>query len=99
MTQQDDLIAYRNRFRAVDEVERKEQREASIELKWKQLNSIIRLAIGLGIFKADPSEVEVYQRWAKIKDKAERTNASFHPDWLSLWLHCSISWNDLKIAV
>ena len=74
MTLQEDLIAYRDRWRAVEEVERQEQREASIELKWKQLNSILRLAIGLGIFKADPSEVEVYQRWAKIKDKAEQTS-------------------------
>ena len=74
MTLQEDLIAYCDRWRAVEEVDRQEQREASIELKGKQLNSILRLAIGLGILKADSSEVEVYQRWAKIKDKAEQNS-------------------------
>ncbi len=71
MTMKDDLIAYRRRWEAVAEVERDELRRTPIEMKLKQLNSIIQLAIGLGIFKSDPSEVMVYQRWTKLKEIAE----------------------------
>jgi hypothetical protein len=70
MTLKGDLIAYQERWRAVAEIELEELRKTSIETKWQRLNSIIGLAIRLGIFKADPSEAEVYQRWAKLKEKA-----------------------------
>ena len=62
------MLAWRERWQAVAERQQQELREASIELKWKQLNSIIALAKGLGIFKPDPSEEEVYLRWAKLKE-------------------------------
>jgi len=72
MTQKDDWIAYQRRFRAVAEVELQELRSTSIETKWRQLNSIISLAIRMGVFKPDPSEELVYQRWAKLKEKVDR---------------------------
>jgi hypothetical protein len=71
MTLKDDMIAYRERWQAVAEIELQEFRAATIETKWQQLNSIIRLAIGLGIFKVDPSEEEVHLRWATLKEKAD----------------------------
>jgi hypothetical protein len=70
MTLKDDMIAYRDRWQAVAEIERQELRNASIELRWRQLNSVIGLAIGLGILKADNSEEAIYLRWAKLKEKA-----------------------------
>jgi hypothetical protein len=71
MTLRDDMIAYRARWQAVAEIELQEQRAASFESRWQQLNAIIGLAISLGILKADLlSEEGIYQRWAKLKEKA-----------------------------
>ena len=72
MTQKDDWIAYQDRWRAVAEIEVLELRSIPIETKSQQLNSIINLAIRMGIFKQDPSEELVYQQWAKLKEKADR---------------------------
>ena len=72
MTQKDDWIAYQDRWRAVAEIELLELRSIPIETKSQQLNSIINLAIRMGIFKQDPSEELVYQQWAKLKEKADR---------------------------
>ena len=77
MTLKDDLIAYRDRWQAVAEIERQEQQIASVEVRWRQLNSVIRLAIGLGILKTDQSEEEIYQRWAKLKEKAVSPRLKF----------------------
>jgi hypothetical protein len=71
MTLKDDVIAYKERWRAVAEIEEQELRRTSIETKWRQLNAIISLAIRMGIFKPDTSEELVYQRWAKLKEKAD----------------------------
>ncbi len=63
------LIAYRNRWRAVEAVEREEQRAASVALRWQQVNTIFRLAMGMGLLSNNPDdqEQEVYRRWAKLK--------------------------------
>jgi hypothetical protein len=71
MTVKDDWIAYQRRFRAVAEVELQELRSTSMETKFQQLNSIVSLAIRMGIFKQDPSEELIYQTWAKLKEKAD----------------------------
>jgi len=68
MTLREDLIAYKERWKAVAEIEQKELRETTMAQKWQQLNAIIALAIRLGIFTPDPSEAEVYLRWAKLKE-------------------------------
>jgi hypothetical protein len=70
MTLRDDMIAYRARWQAVAEIELREQRAASFESRWQQLNAIVGLAISIGIMKADSSEEGIYQRWAKLKEKA-----------------------------
>lgn len=62
-----DLKAYVDRYRAVAEVQPQELRSASLELRWKQLNAIVGLAIGLGILKSDESEEEIYRLWATQK--------------------------------
>ncbi len=61
---------YKERWDAVAMIDREELRKTSIEKKWQQLNSIIRLAAGLGLLKPDPSEEEMYERWARLKEKA-----------------------------
>lgn len=63
------LKAYLARWQAVEEVERQELRTATMELRWQQLNAVIGIAIGLGIFESADDETEVYQRWAILKDQ------------------------------
>lgn len=65
----DDLMRqFRERWQAVAALEREEQREASVALRWQQLNAILRLAIGLGLPLREQFEEEIVrQRWAKLK--------------------------------
>jgi len=58
-----DVIAYKERWKAVAEIEEQELRIISISMKWRQLNSIINLAKRMGIFTQDSSEELIYQRW------------------------------------
>jgi hypothetical protein len=63
------LRQFRERWQAVAAIEREEQREASVALRWQQLNAILRLAMGLGLPPREQFEEEaVRQRWAKLKD-------------------------------
>ncbi len=64
------LNTYRDRWLAVAEIERQELQASTLDLRWRQLNAVICLAIGLGINKPADDEIEVFQRWAKIKEKA-----------------------------
>ena len=74
MILKEDAIAYKERWRAVAEVELQELRSTSMETKWRQLNSIVCLAIRWGISKPDPSEELVYQQWVKLKEKSDQQN-------------------------
>ena len=61
---------FRERWQAVAAVEVKEQKDASIALRWQQTNAILRLAMGLGLSLAeeDSEEIEaVRRRWALLK--------------------------------
>ncbi len=59
---------YRERYQAVAAIEAQEQRSATIELRWRQLNAILRLAFGLELSITNTDdETVVYQRWAKLK--------------------------------
>jgi hypothetical protein len=62
--------AYRDRWRAVREVERQEQRAALIDLRWKQTNSILSLAIGLNlVLDHSPDQDKIVrQRWEKLRN-------------------------------
>ena len=64
------MKAYLRRWDAVAEIERQELITATIEQRWRQLNAIMGMAIGLGLGQADHDELEVFQRWAKLKEKA-----------------------------
>lgn len=61
---------YRDRWKEVEAVEREELRNSTVEQRWRQLNAILGLAVALGIKFVAVDKTEVYQRWAKIKDKA-----------------------------
>jgi hypothetical protein len=66
------LRAYRAQWQAVAEIEHQELQNATLESRWQQLNSIVGIAIGLGINKSTEDDIEVFQRWAKLKEKASR---------------------------
>lgn len=54
----------------VEAVQREERISASLQLRWQQLNAAYGLAKGLGMLQPDPSERDVFQRWAKLKENA-----------------------------
>lgn len=59
---------YRERWKAVEEIERQELRAMSIEKHWKQINNLFRFAVENGLTRSDDDgEMEVFLRWAKIK--------------------------------
>ena len=70
MSLKSDLMAYKARWAAVEAIQREEQRKASLFLRWQQLNAAYGMAKGLGLLQPDPSEMGVFQRWAKLKEKA-----------------------------
>jgi hypothetical protein len=70
MTLKDDLIAYNARWDEIEAVIKEERKAASIELRWRQLNAAFGMAKGLGLVQPDPSEYDVFAKWAKIKEKA-----------------------------
>ena len=59
---------FRDRWQAVAAVEDQEQRAASVSLRWKQLNAVWQLALGLGL-QPEPDDTEslVRERWARLK--------------------------------
>lgn len=58
----------RDRWKAVEEIERQELRAMSVEQHWKQLNTIARFAIEQGWKRGnDDGEMEVFLRWARLK--------------------------------
>jgi hypothetical protein len=63
------LIAYRNRWRAVEAVEHEERRTASVAPRWQQTHAIFRLAMVIGLLPntSDDQDQEVYRRWAALK--------------------------------
>lgn len=59
----------RGRWKAVEEIERQELRDLSMETRLKQMSAIWQLGKGLGFsFEPDESEMEVFARWAKLKE-------------------------------
>jgi hypothetical protein len=68
------MQVYQAGWKAVEEVQREERRSAPLDLRWRQLNAVYGLAKELGILQPDPTEVEVFKRWAILKDKATRQN-------------------------
>lgn len=67
-----DIRFYRERWKAVEEIERQELRAMTLEEHWRKLNAIVRFAIETGMHRDDDEgEMEVFLRWAKIKAKYE----------------------------
>ena len=60
--------AYRERWREVAEIERREAQAATIQDRWRQLNALKRRVARLGITrKGDEGEMEIFLLWAKLR--------------------------------
>lgn len=63
-----DIRFYKERWKAVEEIERQELRASTVQSNWKQLNSIMRRAKRLGLRRGDDDgEMEIFDRWIKIR--------------------------------
>jgi hypothetical protein len=63
-----DVRFYKERWKAVEEIERQELRAMTLEEHWRKLNAIVRFAMETGMQRNDDDgEMEVFLRWAKIK--------------------------------
>ena len=67
-----DIKMYRERWKAVEEIERQELRAMSLDEHWRQINSLFQFAFVLGLTHGDDGEKDVVLRWAKLKDIYER---------------------------
>lgn len=69
-----DIRFYRERWKAVEEIERQELRALTAQVNWQQLNSILRRAVRLGIKREDDDgEMEIFLRWAMLRRQYEAT--------------------------
>jgi len=62
------LIAYRNRWQSVTELEAGERRSTTFTERWQQLNALLQVArsLDLSITRDQESELQ-YQNWQKIR--------------------------------
>jgi hypothetical protein len=68
MTLKQDLMEYQARWAEVEAIIKEERRSASLELRWRQLNTAYAMAKDLGLLRPDPSEIGVFEQWAKLKE-------------------------------
>ena len=61
--------AFRDRWYIVTAAEIEERRRSSLELRWRQLNALWRLAVGLKLLTAESDRgQEVRERWVRLKE-------------------------------
>jgi hypothetical protein len=62
----------RDRWKAVEEIERQELRASTVKENWERLNAIMLRAKLLNLSRGqDNNEMEVFLRWAKLREKYE----------------------------
>jgi hypothetical protein len=68
----DDVRFYRDRWKAVEEIERQELRAMSFDERWGKINSLAQFAFEHGLRrKDDDGEMEVFKLWARLKEQHE----------------------------
>ena len=63
-----------NRWQAVEEVRQREARAATVELRWRKLNAVYCMSRTLQVVPRKPDETRVYERWARLREKAVRAS-------------------------
>jgi len=69
MTLEEEMRIYKARWEALDAVRNEELKAATYEDRWLKLNYAYGLGKALGFKQDQTSEMEIYLRWAKIKDR------------------------------
>jgi len=69
MTLEEEMRIYKARWEALDAVRNEELKAATYEDRWLKLNFAYGLGKALGFKQDQTSEMEIYLRWAKIKDR------------------------------
>jgi hypothetical protein len=65
-----EAVAFRERWRDVERIERMEAQSITIQDRWRQLNAVKRRATRLGITqKDDDSEMKIFLVWANLRKK------------------------------
>jgi hypothetical protein len=61
---------FRTHWQAVRAIEIEEQKAASITLRFRQMNAVFKMGIGLGLLRTeDDAEIEaVRRRWVRLKE-------------------------------
>jgi hypothetical protein len=72
----EEVITYRERWRAVEAIEQEERRRATPEMRWRKLNTLVAMAQGLGLIASNASEAGVHTRWATLR----RRMVNPHPE-------------------
>jgi hypothetical protein len=58
----------RDRWKAVEEIERQELRAMSVDEHWRKLNAMVRFAVETSMNRGDDDGgMEIFLRWAKLK--------------------------------
>ena len=67
----------RDRWKAVEEIERKELRASTVKQNWQKLGAIMLRAKRLNLSREnDDNEMDVFLRWAKLKEKYEASQGT-----------------------
>jgi hypothetical protein len=75
MNKEEMVYHLRGRWKEVEEFERRELRASTIKQNWLKLNRIMLRAKRLKLSrKIDDNEIQVFLRWAKIKERYETSN-------------------------
>ncbi len=62
------MKAYIQGKRAAEVFHIQERRNSSYEERWQQLNAAYNLAFSMGMTASRTDEMDVYLRWARLKD-------------------------------
>ena len=69
------LSEFRERWKRVRHFEKNEVRNLSIGMKFRQLSSLMKMAIGLRMdFKEDKEKIKIRSRWISLKKGLRREN-------------------------
>jgi hypothetical protein len=67
----------RDRWKAVEEIERQDLRASTIRENWEKLNAIMFRAQQLNLSREhDNDEMDVFLRWAKLRENYEASQKS-----------------------
>jgi hypothetical protein len=68
-----DIRLYLDCLKSLDDIERQELRDLTMEERWQKLNALVGLGRILG-WKEDDNEIEIVRaRWVKLKEHYENT--------------------------